>query len=86
MQYIEKSKKLEGVCYDIRGPVLEHATRLEEEGHRILKLNIGNPQPFGFDAPAEILQDLDGGRVTAALSPKIHPYDCGDMPKYSMMT
>jgi len=58
MQYIEKSKKLEGVCYDIRGPVLEHATRLEEEGHRILKLNIGNPAPFGFDAPDEIIADV----------------------------
>lgn len=58
MQNIEKSKKLEGVCYDIRGPVLEHANRLEEEGHRILKLNIGNPAPFGFDAPDEIIADV----------------------------
>lgn len=55
---IEKSKKLEGVCYDIRGPVLQHAYRLEEEGHRILKLNIGNPAPFGFDAPDEIIADV----------------------------
>lgn len=58
MHNIEKSKKLEGVCYDIRGPVLEHANRLEEEGHRILKLNIGNPAPFGFDAPDEIIADV----------------------------
>lgn len=58
MQQIVKSKKLEGVCYDIRGPVLEHATRLEEEGHRILKLNIGNPAPFGFDAPDELIADV----------------------------
>lgn len=58
MQPIEKSKKLEGVCYDIRGPVLDHANRLEEEGHRILKLNIGNPAPFGFDAPDEIIADV----------------------------
>lgn len=58
MQYINKSKKLEGVCYDIRGPVLEHANRLEEEGHRVLKLNIGNPAPFGFDAPDEIIADV----------------------------
>lgn len=58
MQNIEKSKKLEGVCYDIRGPVLEHANRLEEEGHRVLKLNIGNPAPFGFDAPDEIIADV----------------------------
>ncbi len=55
---IHKSKKLDGVCYDIRGPVLEHANRLQEEGHRILKLNIGNPAPFGFDAPDEIIADV----------------------------
>jgi len=53
-----KSDKLHGVCYDIRGPVLEHAHRLEEEGHRILKLNIGNPAPFGFEAPDEIILDV----------------------------
>lgn len=58
MNTIKKSDKLNGVCYDIRGPVLEHAYRLEEEGHRILKLNIGNPAPFGFAAPDEILQDV----------------------------
>ena len=58
MQRINKSHKLDGVCYDIRGPVLEHATRLEDEGHRILKLNIGNPAPFGFDAPDEIIADV----------------------------
>ena len=53
-----KSEKLEGVCYDIRGPILEHAHALEEEGHRILKLNIGNPAPFGFDAPDEMIADV----------------------------
>lgn len=58
MQPIKKSHKLEGVCYDIRGPVLDHALRLEEEGHRILKLNIGNPAPFGFEAPDEIIADV----------------------------
>lgn len=58
MNPIKKSEKLNGVCYDIRGPVLEHAYRLEEEGHRILKLNIGNPAPFGFAAPDEIIQDV----------------------------
>lgn len=58
MSIIKKSDKLNGVCYDIRGPVLEHAYRLEEEGHRILKLNIGNPAPFGFAAPDEIIQDV----------------------------
>ncbi len=58
MQTVKKSNKLSSVCYDIRGPVLEEAKRLEEEGHRILKLNIGNPAPFGFEAPEEILQDV----------------------------
>jgi len=58
MKSINKSSKLNGVCYDIRGPVLNHARQLEEEGHRIIKLNIGNPAPFGFDAPDEILQDV----------------------------
>jgi alanine-synthesizing transaminase len=58
MPPIIKSSKLDNVCYDIRGPVLQHAVRLEEEGHRVLKLNIGNPAPFGFDAPDEIIQDV----------------------------
>ena len=53
-----KSHKLANVCYDIRGPVHERATVMEEEGHSILKLNIGNPTPFGFDAPEEILVDV----------------------------
>lgn len=58
MQNIGMSSKLDNVCYDIRGPVLKHAKRMEEEGHKILKLNIGNPAPFGFDAPDEILVDV----------------------------
>jgi alanine-synthesizing transaminase len=58
MNHIDKSNKLNGVCYDIRGPILEHAYRLEDEGHKILKLNIGNPAPFGFDAPDEIIADV----------------------------
>ncbi len=53
-----KSRKLDNVCYDIRGPVLKEAQRLEEEGHKVLKLNIGNPAPFGFEAPEEILRDV----------------------------
>ncbi len=57
-QQIAQSDKLSNVCYDIRGPVLEEAKRLEEEGHQILKLNIGNPAPFGFNAPDEILYDV----------------------------
>jgi alanine-synthesizing transaminase len=55
---ILKSHKLSNVCYDIRGPVLEEAKRLEEEGHRIIKLNIGNLAAFGFDAPNEIITDM----------------------------
>lgn len=58
MQHIKKSNKLDNVCYDIRGPVLDHANRLEEEGHRILKLNIGNPASFGLEAPDEIIHDV----------------------------
>lgn len=58
MRTIKKSHKLDSVCYDIRGPVHREARRLEEEGHTILKLNIGNPAPFGFDAPEEIVQDM----------------------------
>ena len=58
MKKIVQSDKLEKVCYEIRGPVLEEAKRLEEEGHQILKLNIGNPAPFGFNAPDEILYDV----------------------------
>ena len=58
MKTTNKSEKLAKVCYDIRGPILKQAMRLEEEGHRILKLNIGNPAPFGFNAPDEIIQDV----------------------------
>jgi len=53
-----KSQKLQGVLYDIRGPVLTEAKRLEEEGFKVLKLNIGNPAPFGFDAPDELFHDV----------------------------
>jgi alanine-synthesizing transaminase len=53
-----KSAKLASVCYDIRGPVLARAKQMEEEGHRIIKLNIGNPAPFGFEAPEEMVQDM----------------------------
>ncbi len=58
MSIILKSDKLNQVCYDIRGPVLHEAKRLEEEGHSITKLNIGNPAPFGLCAPDEIIQDV----------------------------
>ncbi|MDR1625590.1 MAG: pyridoxal phosphate-dependent aminotransferase [Spirochaetia bacterium] len=58
MEEFKKSRKLDNVCYDIRGPVLEQAKKMEEEGSQILKLNIGNPAPFGFTAPDEILHDV----------------------------
>ena len=53
-----QSQKLANVLYDIRGPVLEEAKRLEAQGHRIIKLNIGNPQPFGFETPPEVLVEV----------------------------
>ena len=58
MTPVLKSKKLDNVCYDIRGPILAHAKKMEEEGHSIIKLNIGNPAEFGFEAPDEITQDV----------------------------
>ena len=53
-----KSLKLSDVCYDIRGPVLDHANWLEDQGQKVIKLNIGNPGAFGFDAPDEVFQDV----------------------------
>ncbi|PVG84129.1 aminotransferase [Nocardioides gansuensis] len=58
MRRIRQSKKLQGVRYDVRGPILVEAQRLEAEGHRILKLNIGNTAPFGFEAPEQIIADM----------------------------
>ena len=58
MRPIVQSKKLQNVRYDVRGPILVEAQRLEAEGHRILKLNIGNPAPFGFEAPQSIVADM----------------------------
>ncbi|MEU1616970.1 pyridoxal phosphate-dependent aminotransferase [Streptomyces sp. NPDC005722] len=57
MEY-KQSGKLADVCYEIRGPVIEHANALEEAGHSVLRLNTGNPALFGFEAPEEILQDI----------------------------
>ncbi len=62
---IRKSHKLDHVCYEIRGPAMKEADRMEEEGHRIVKLNIGNPAPFGFEAPEEILRDVIHNLPTA---------------------
>lgn len=58
MKLYEKSKKLDHVCYDIRGPVMDEANRMLEMGVDILRLNIGNPAPFNFDAPDEIIHDM----------------------------
>lgn len=65
MKPIQRSDKLRGVCYDIRGPVLQKAKQMEDEGHKILKLNIGNPAPFGFEAPEDILKDVIHNLPTA---------------------
>jgi len=58
MRTFAKSNKLENVLYDVRGPVVDEANRMEEQGMNILKLNIGNPAPFGFRAPEEVIQDM----------------------------
>ena len=58
MKPIAKSTKLANVCYDIRGPVLDKARQMEEEGHKIIKLNIGNLAVFGLEPPDEIVQDM----------------------------
>ena len=58
MKPIEKSHKLDHVCYDIRGRIHQEACRMEEEGTRILKLNIGNLATFGFEAPEEVVRDV----------------------------
>ncbi|MFC5908820.1 pyridoxal phosphate-dependent aminotransferase [Streptacidiphilus monticola] len=63
-----QSNKLNGVCYEIRGPVIEHADALEEAGHSVLRLNTGNPAAFGFEAPEEILQDV------IRMLPRAHGY------------
>ena len=58
MRTFEKSRKLDNVCYDVRGPVVDEAGRMMENGMDVLRLNIGNPAPFGFQAPEEIIQDF----------------------------
>ncbi|MCC2635974.1 MAG: aspartate/tyrosine/aromatic aminotransferase [Ramlibacter sp.] len=58
MKTVQKSTKLANVLYDIRGPIMDAARQMEEDGHKVIKLNIGNLAPFGFDAPEEIQQDM----------------------------
>lgn len=66
MQPVKKSQKLLNVCYDIRGPVLEKARQMEEDGQKIMKLNIGNLAVFGFDPPDEIVYDMISNMQNAA--------------------
>ncbi len=66
MKTIQKSTKLQNVCYDIRGPVMDAAKKMEDEGHAIIKLNIGNVGAFGFDAPEEVRQDMIRNLPSAA--------------------
>ncbi|MGO1924282.1 pyridoxal phosphate-dependent aminotransferase [Brachybacterium tyrofermentans] len=86
-----QSSKLRDVCYEIRGPVPAEAARMEAEGHAILKLNIGNPAPFGFEAPDEILVDMiknlptaqgysDSKGIPAARRAVAQYYQMRDMP------
>ena len=65
MRTFSKSSKLDNVLYDVRGPVVEEAARMEEAGLKVLKLNIGNPAPFGFSAPDEVITDMRDSIVNA---------------------
>ncbi len=65
MRTFEKSRKLDNVCYDVRGPVVEEANRMMAKHIDILKLNIGNPAPFGFRAPHEIIDDMQARLIDA---------------------
>jgi alanine-synthesizing transaminase len=87
MRTFSKSSKLNEVCYDIRGPVLKEAKRLENDGFRIIKLNIGNPAAFGFNAPDEIIHDIiinlqnaqgygDSQGLFAARKAVMHDFQC----------
>lgn len=76
MKKIQKSNKLDDVCYDIRGPVLGHAKQMEESGHKIIKMNIGNPAAFGFEAPDEITQDVIRNMSQASGYTESHGFFC----------
>ena len=64
MRTFEKSVKLNNVCYDIRGPVMDEANRMIRAGEEVLKLNIGNPAPFGFRAPDELIRNMSDNLVS----------------------
>ena len=69
MKTFEKSHKLDYVCYDIRGPVMDEAQRMIAQGMDILKLNIGNPAPFGFRAPERVIQKMAESLTTQKAIP-----------------
>ncbi len=62
-------QKLNNVLYDVRGPVVDEAARMEENGTNVLKLNIGNPAPFGFSTPDEVIYDMTVSLLTAKATP-----------------
>ena len=72
MRAFGKSSKLDNVLYDVRGPVVDEAARMEEDGKEILKLNIGNPFPFGFSAPEEVILDMMSN-IRNSHVPLLHP-------------
>ena len=83
-----KSHKLDNVLYDVRGPVVDEANRMEAEGMEILKLSIGNPAPFDFRTPHEIIQDMSSlfGEYEAGMDPQETPtlqtYDLSDIEEF----
>ena len=88
-----QSSKLANVLYDIRGPVLEEAEAMEAKGHTILKLNIGNPAPFGFEAPEAIVHDMvkhfpsrRGTRTRVESSPPAAPSSSTTRPAASTIS
>ena len=69
MKTVQKSAKLANVCYDIRGPIMDAAKKMEDDGQKIIKLNIGNLAVFGFDAPEEVQQDISAICPTRQATP-----------------
>lgn len=95
MDRFNKSSKLDNVLYDIRGPLVDEANRMEEAGEEILKLNIGNPAPFGFNAPEEVIMDMsanlrasqgysDSKGIWAARKSIMQYYQLKNIPNVSM--
>ena len=74
MREFGKSRKLDNVLYDVRGPVVDEAARMEENGTNVLKLNIGNPAPFGFRTPDEVIYRSEERRVGKECRSRWSPY------------